>query len=56
MTHPKNQKGMNNMSERNIYFEAEKKLLDEIENEKHIFSFRSLIRLITANSIASKLR
>lgn len=44
------------MSETNIYYEAEKKILGEIENEKHIFSFRSLIKLITANSIGSKLR
>ncbi len=43
------------MSERNYYYQAEKKLLDEIENEKNIFSFRTLFRLITANAIAKKL-
>lgn len=47
------------MSRENIYYTDERKalntLLDEIEKEKHIFSFRNIIKLITANSIATKL-
>lgn len=43
------------MSNKNIYYQAEEKILEEIENEKHIFSFRTFIKLLTANAIASKL-
>ncbi|MCQ2485965.1 MAG: hypothetical protein MJ168_11620 [Clostridia bacterium] len=47
------------MSRESIYYAEERKalntLLDEIEKEKHIFSFRNIIKLIAANSIATRL-
>ena len=42
------------MSQEKMYYEAQEALLSEIEKEKSLFSFRTFIRLITANSIARK--
>lgn len=44
------------MSERELLYKAEQKILDEIENEKHKFSFRNIINLFKANCIAEQLR
>lgn len=43
------------MSQEKLYYEAEKAILSEIAKEKSLFSFRTIIKLITANSIARKL-
>lgn len=42
------------MSEKNFYYTVEESILDEIANEKKLFSFRTLIRILTASSIAKK--
>ena len=42
------------MSLEKMYYEAEEVMLDEIAKEKSIFSFRTIIKLLTANSIARK--
>lgn len=47
-------KGMIYMSEKNYYFEAEEKILNEIKHERR-FSFRTIIKLFTAGAIAKKL-
>ena len=47
-------KGMNVMTNEKMYYEAETAVLSEIAKEKSLFSFRTIIRLITANSIARK--
>lgn len=39
-----------------IYYEAEKTLLGEIEKEKSFFSLRTFMKLMTLNSIAQKLK
>jgi len=44
------------MSERKIIYQAEQKILGEIENEKHIFSFRGILKLFKANSLAEMLK
>ena len=51
----KKKKGMNVMTNEKMYYEAEAAVLSEIAKEKSLFSFRTIIRLITANSIARKL-
>ena len=43
------------MSNEKMYYEAQEVLLDEIAKEKSLFSFRTIIKLITANSISRKL-
>ncbi len=43
------------MSQKEMYYEAEKAILSEIEKEKSLFSFRTIIRLITASAISSKI-
>ena len=47
-------KGMNVMTSEKMYYEAEAAVLSEIAKEKSLFSFRTFIRLITANSISRK--
>lgn len=42
------------MSIEKMYYEAEEAMLNEIAKEKSIFSFRTIIKLLTANSIARK--
>ncbi len=42
------------MSMEKMYYEATKAVIGEIEKEKTLFSFRTIIKLITANSIARK--
>lgn len=41
------------MTEKNMYYVAEEKLLDEIAREKK-FSFRAILKLLTASSISRK--
>jgi hypothetical protein len=43
------------MSNNNMYYEVEESILDEIASEKKLFSFRALIKILTASSIAKKL-
>lgn len=43
------------MSIEKMYFEAAEAVIGEIEKEKSLFSFRTIIKLIAANSIARKL-
>ena len=50
----KKKKGMNVMTSEKMYYEAEAAVLSEIAKEKSLFSFRTIIRLITASSIARK--
>lgn len=42
------------MSNEKMYHEAKEAVLSEIANEKSLFSFRTIIRLITVNSISRK--
>ncbi len=42
------------MSQEKMYYEAEEAILSKIAKEKSLFSFRNIIRLITASSIARK--
>ncbi len=42
------------MPNEKMYYEAQEVLLDEIAKEKSLFSFRTIIKLFTANSIARK--
>lgn len=42
------------MSMKQMYYEATEAVLDEIAKEKSLFSFRTIIKLIAANSIARK--
>lgn len=41
------------MTNNKMYYVAEEKILNEIANEKK-FSFRAILKLITANAIARK--
>ena len=52
---PKQKKGMNHMSNEKMYYEAQEVLLSEIAKEKSLFSFRTIIKLLTANAIARNL-
>ncbi len=40
------------MSQEKLYYEAQELILSEIEKEKSLFSFRTIIKLLTANAIA----
>lgn len=40
------------MSQEKLYYEAQEAILSEIEKEKSLFSFRTIIKLLTANAIA----
>ncbi len=40
------------MSNEKMYYEAQEVLLSEIAKEKSLFSFRTIIKLLTANAIA----
>ena len=42
------------MSLNKMYYEATEAIIGEIEKEKTFFSFRTIVKLFTANSIASK--
>ncbi len=42
------------MSMEKMYYEATEAMIGEIEKEKSLFSFRTIIKLITANALASK--
>lgn len=42
------------MSMEKMYYEAATAMIGEIEKEKSLFSFRTIIKLITASSLASK--
>lgn len=42
------------MSNEKMYYEAQEVLLSEIAKEKSLFSFRTIIKLLTANAIARK--
>lgn len=40
------------MSQEKLYYEAQEAILSEIEKEKSLFSFRTIIKLLTVNAIA----
>ncbi len=43
------------MSQEKIYYEAQESIINEIAKEKSLFSFRSIVKLLTATAIAKKL-
>ncbi len=42
------------MSINKMYYEATEALIGEIEKEKTFFSFRTIVKLLTANSLVRK--
>ena len=42
------------MSLNKMYYEATQAIIGEIEKEKTFFSFRNIVKLFVANSIANK--
>ena len=42
------------MSKEKMYYEAQEVLLSEIAKEKSLFSFRTIVKLLTANSLVRK--